>query len=280
MRHPDGEIPFFNDAAFGIAATPAQIDAYALRLGWASAGTGPSSGATFLEASGYGRLGAGPATLLVDVAPIGPDCLPGHAHADTLSFELSVGPERWIVNGGTSVYGRSKERQRQRSTAEHSTVVMDGIDSSEVWSGFRVGRRARVTSARLWQTQDAMFASGAHDGYRRLAGSPVHRRTWTLCPTSLCITDEITGGGAHRIEIYLPLAPGLAPELTADGTITISLRGTQVGRVHFAPATQSEAVLERCCWHPGFGESVPNWRIRRHISAELPLVLQTWIKWC
>jgi hypothetical protein len=32
--------------------------------------------------------------LILDVAPVGPDYLPGHAHADTLSFELSLFGQR------------------------------------------------------------------------------------------------------------------------------------------------------------------------------------------
>ncbi|MEN9780004.1 MAG: hypothetical protein RL014_1152 [Pseudomonadota bacterium] len=91
--------------------------------------------------SGYVRLDNGPAVALLDVAPVGPDYLPGHAHADTLSFELSVGAQRVLVNSGTSCYGSSAERLRQRGTAAHNTVVVNGQDSSEVWGGFRVARR-------------------------------------------------------------------------------------------------------------------------------------------
>jgi uncharacterized heparinase superfamily protein len=68
----------------------------------------------------------GPAVALLDVAPIGPDYLPGHAPADTLSFELSVFGQRLLVNSGTSCYGASLERLRQRATAAHNTVVVDG----------------------------------------------------------------------------------------------------------------------------------------------------------
>ena len=57
-----------------------------------------------------------------DVALIGPDYLPGHAHADTLSFELSLFGQRVIVNGGTSRYGSGPERLAERGTAAHSTV--------------------------------------------------------------------------------------------------------------------------------------------------------------
>ena len=48
------------------------------------------------------------------------------------------------MNSGTSEYGLGEERQRQRGTAAHNTVVIDGENSSEVWAGFRVARRARA----------------------------------------------------------------------------------------------------------------------------------------
>src|SRR4029077_5136808 len=77
------------------------------------------------------------------VGEIGPDHLPGHAHADTLSFELSLRGQRVLVNTGTSTYELSAERLRQRGTAAHNTVVVDGVNSSQVWSSFRGARRAR-----------------------------------------------------------------------------------------------------------------------------------------
>jgi uncharacterized heparinase superfamily protein len=63
--------------------------------------------------------------LIADFGKIGPTYLPGHAHADTLSFELAVNGDRVIVNSGTSEYGNSKERLRQRGTSAHSTVEID-----------------------------------------------------------------------------------------------------------------------------------------------------------
>ena len=151
MTHPDGEISFFNDAAFGIAPTLADLQRYADGISaFSQAHPSPSTipatnpvnpaGTTdvpcrWLRDSGYVRLAAGPAVAILDVAPIGPDYLPGHAHADTLSFELSLFGQRVIVNGGTSRYGSGPERLAERGTAAHSTVQLDGVDSSEVWGG-------------------------------------------------------------------------------------------------------------------------------------------------
>ena len=140
MTHPDGEISFFNDAAIGIAPEPSEIKFYAQQLGINY--EQKFSQLTHLQSSGYVRISEKDATLFLDGANVGPDYLPGHAHADTLSFELSVFGERLFVNSGTSEYGNGDVRQYERSTAAHNTVVVNSQNSSEVWDGFRVARRA------------------------------------------------------------------------------------------------------------------------------------------
>ncbi|OYU68445.1 MAG: heparinase, partial [Burkholderiales bacterium PBB5] len=164
MSHPDGTVGLFNDAAHGIAPDNTALDAYAARLG-VVAGT-IEDGVRPLQPSGYVRVTRGAVRALLDCAPIGPDYLVGHAHADTLAFELSLHGRRLIVNGGTSCYGLDAQRLHERGTAWHSTVQVAGANSSEVWSGFRVGRRARVIRSQV----QGWSVLAAHDGYHHLAG--------------------------------------------------------------------------------------------------------------
>jgi uncharacterized heparinase superfamily protein len=192
MTHADGEISFFNDAAPGIASRLDVLTEYASSLGIA-APPKPRSGITQLSASGYARLERDPAVMIVDVGRVGPDYNPGHAHADTLSFELAVFGQRLVVNSGTSRYGLGPERDEERATAAHSTVVVDGQNSSEVWSGFRVGRRARPIDLAIADEGSWLRVSCAHDGYRRLAGSPTHHRTWLLKTGGLQVEDHVRG---------------------------------------------------------------------------------------
>jgi uncharacterized heparinase superfamily protein len=208
MCHPDGEIAFFNDAAFGIASTPADIEAYASRLGLPLAPL--ESGRVFhLADSGYVRLSSDDCAMLIDVGSVGPSYLPGHAHADTLSFELSIGRERVIVNSGTSQYGRGAARQAERGTAAHSTVEVNGENSSEVWGGFRVGRRARVHDLAIRQSADAITVFCYHDGYAWLPGKPIHRREWTLRGGMLKVNDRVVGEAEYRPVVYYHLARGI-----------------------------------------------------------------------
>jgi hypothetical protein len=201
MTHADGSPGAFNDAADGVAPSVRELERYAAQLG--IAGANPSPGLTHLPQSGYVRLARGQAVALLDVAPVGPDYLPGHAHADTLSFELSLSDRRVVVNGGTSCYGISAERQRQRGTAAHSTVQIAGADSSEVWSGFRVGRRARPRALAV----ESWRVCCSHDGYRFLPGRPEHRRCWQLDSAELIVEDEVSAD-LPALARYI-LAPGL-----------------------------------------------------------------------
>lgn len=191
MCHPDGEIALFNDAAFGVAPEHADLRRYARELLGGSAAPMPKI--VPLVDSGYVRASSPDAVLIADVAPVGPDYLPGHAHADTLSFELSLFGQRAIVNGGTSRYGTAAGRQAERGTPAHSTVTVDGENSSEVWAGFRVGRRARPFALAVEEIGDEALISCAHDGYTRLPGKPVHRRAWRLRQRTLHVEDRIQG---------------------------------------------------------------------------------------
>ena len=205
MTHPDGEIAFFNDAAIGIAPSPKELTAYAERLGvWVHQPLADKL--QLFASSGYIRLASAQAVAFLDVAPVGPDYLPGHAHADTLSFELSLFGQRVVTNGGTSEYGTGAIRQWERGTAAHSTVTVNGENSSEVWGGFRVARRAYPLDLAIDQNASCITVRCSHTGYRRLRGKPVHLREWQWTESSLQVTDTVSGSAEHVLA--LSSAPG------------------------------------------------------------------------
>jgi uncharacterized heparinase superfamily protein len=192
MRHPDGEIALFNDSAFGIAPTPAELEDYAARLDFPTA-VRPSDGLTHLHESGYIRIQKDAAVLLLDVGPLGPDYLPAHGHADTLSFELSLHGQRVIVDTGVSRYSDGPVRLFERGTKAHNTVVVDGQDSSEVWGSFRVARRAKPFGLEIAEENGTARVECRHYGYRRLPGKVTHIRTWKLSSKRLGVGDRLEG---------------------------------------------------------------------------------------
>jgi uncharacterized heparinase superfamily protein len=271
MTHPDGEPAFFNDVAFGQAATLAELDGYARRLGL-DATAEPRTPLVWLATSGYARASVGSAELFCDCAPIGPDHLPGHAHADTLSFELSLEARRVFVNSGTSEYGTGPERVRQRGTAAHNTVVVDAVDSSEVWGGFRVGRRARIIERDARVSSGAVVIGAAHDGYRGLPGRNVHRRTWTLREGELSIADEIAGKRRSAVA-WFHLHPEVAVRATGATAVSLEWHGGGASVVFEGADTVAVAAGT---WHPRFGESLRNAALSVSFSGP---TLQTHIEW-
>lgn len=256
MTHPDGGIAFFNDSALGIAAEPAALHAYAQRLDVHA----PAAQASLqpMPATGYVRLQNKRAVLIADVGEIGPDYLPGHAHADTLSFELSVDGARVVVNSGISGYDAGAERLRQRGTAAHSTVQVDGLDSSEVWSSFRVGRRARPSQVSWREERDRLTACAAHDGYSWRPGSPRHRREWMLSEGALTIVDNIDGPHDEAVAFF-HLHP--AWRASAEGERHGLLQRGQT-QLRWSVEGDVEVAVDASTWHPGFGQSIANQLLR------------------
>lgn len=276
LSHPDGRISFFNDASFSIAPENTALFEYALRLEIIP--TPATTTLTHLPISGYARLELGTAVVLADIAPVGPDYLPAHAHADTLSFEMSLNKSRVIVNSGTSIYGISAERHRQRGTKTHSTLCLANENSSEVWGGFRVGRRARVSGVSAEQKPEALKLAAQHDGYSHLAGRPVHRRAWCLKNNSLTIQDDIMGNGTQHCDIRFHLAPEVHAEASSQGAVLLSdVKGKHIARVSFDQ--KGVMSIESSTWHPEFGMAVPNQCISIRVAENAPFSHVTTFEW-
>jgi uncharacterized heparinase superfamily protein len=295
MTHSDGETALFNDAALGVSPGWIELSAYAARLdiGHKSSIRSAQRGdegdvVTILQPgidseerrsmlslvhfqeSGYVRMESDLAIALLDVAPIGPDYLPGHAHADTLSFEMSVHGQRVVVNGGTSRYGLGPERLRERGTAAHSTVQVAGQDSSEVWGGFRVARRAYPFDLQVKNEAGMFEVACSHDGYKRLTGAPIHRRRWVMDTDSLQVNDTVYGGAHSALARYI-LHPDVTVALVDSNTWQLTLRsGQNLYVVVFAGLGR----IELASYAPEFGIVLPT----QCLAVELTQS-QSCVKW-
>ena len=202
MIYENEELTHFNDCANGIAPKFSKLVNYASELGIIVPNLDVPK-FSYHKSSGFVVYRDNGFHLIADLGKVGPDYLPGHAHADTLSFELAIKGQRVIVNSGTSVYGSTKERLRQRGTSAHSTVQIDNQDSSEVWSGFRVANRAVPFDINVNYSKDGLMSfSASHDGYKRILTSPIHKREFIYSNTSLEINDHISGSGNQVVSRY------------------------------------------------------------------------------
>jgi len=268
MSHPDGEISFFNDAAFGIALTPWRLRSCADSLGLEVA-VPPKSEILRLGPSGYLRIERDPVVVIFDAALVGPDYIPGHAHADTLSFEISWNAQRVLTNSGTSTYVAGPRRAWERSTAAHNAVEVDAQNSSEVWSAFRVARRAYPFDVQIERADGVFRAACSHDGYRRLKGAPVHRRAVEVRENALHVNDTISGRGVHRAAGYFHFHPGVRLEEQPSQGWTVHLPGGT--RLRLIGKNGVRLKREEGSYAPEFGKSIARPVLVWRMEGSLPM---------
>ncbi|TKS56982.1 alginate lyase family protein [Mesohalobacter halotolerans] len=182
MTFSTGEIPLLNDSAPCIAPTTQQLNKYALSLKLQ-----PATCNLQLGASGYRKFSTPSYECIIDIGQIGPSYQPGHAHADTFNLILNVKNEPVIVDTGISTYDSGETRLKERETAAHNTVTVQDKNSSEVWSSFRVARRAKVNVLK----NDKNNIIAQHDGYKKLG--TVHQREWHFTDNAIEIIDTLIG---------------------------------------------------------------------------------------
>lgn len=251
MCHPDGDIAFFNDSTLGVAPRYANLCQYAsmLDIPYSRANASPLAVA-HLNASGYISIKFGSvAKLILDVGQIGPDYQPGHAHADTLSFELSLFGQRVFVNSGISQYETGVQREYQRGTRAHNTVVIDGVNSSDVWGSFRVGRRAQPEQLRLKHTNEQVTVNCSHNGYRSLFKPLTHMRQWQLTQRHCQIIDTLSGN-YQQAEARYHLHPDV--QIKQCGIDCFKLTLPTGESVSIQLTHHATVYIENTQWHPGF----------------------------
>lgn len=189
ISYQDGSIPHFNDSTEGIAPTTNELLAYGERLHVKLNGLP-------LGASGYRKIVQERYECIVDCGQIGPDYIPGHAHADTFNFELRLAHKPFIVDMGLSTYEIGCQRDFERSTKAHNTVEVLAKSSSEVWAGFRVANRANIINIK--ESEKSIQAT--HDGYKKLGIS--HTRTFKFEEEKIVIKDMLSKKSEAKAYIH------------------------------------------------------------------------------
>lgn len=176
----NGDIPHFNDSTINIALKSEQLLSYANSLGL------NDFPPVKLKESGYRSFNYGNYECVVDVGAIGPTYQPGHSHADALSFIVYHQHQPLLVEVGTSTYQIGERRDLERSTCSHNTVVIGNANQSQVWGGFRAGKRANV---KIIEDGESILKA-AHNGYLANFGV-LHQRFFSFLDGGIEIIDEI-----------------------------------------------------------------------------------------
>jgi hypothetical protein len=202
----NGEIPKLNDSATGITAETTELRQYASKLGIKHV-------KIKLNDSGYRKFEIDNLEIVMDVGQMAPAYQPGHSHADSLQFVLNYNNQPIIVDTGISTYEKNERRQIERSTASHNTVNLKGMNSSEVWGGFRVARRAIVSIHK----ENFNYIEASHNGYKKLG--IVHTRSFLKLGNSFEVIDKITLSTNNEVQGHLHFFPGVELELLNNSVI-------------------------------------------------------------
>ena len=215
ITYKNGDIPMLNDATFNIAPNSKKIFSYAKHLEI-------NSQAIPLSDSGYRKINFNSYELLIDVGNVGASYQPGHAHSDTFNFELIKDGNPIIVDTGISTYEKNTVRQNERATSSHNTVKIGSKDQTQVWGGFRVAKRAKITHL----VEKSNFIEASHDGY--LSDGYIHTRSFLWEENNFILKDKINISTANKTKAYFHLHSSLVKPLVFGNTIILESSGISI----------------------------------------------------
>ncbi len=230
FRHQDGNLALFN----GVGPTMSERIISVLRHD--EIGGSPLTHAPY---SGYERLSMGSTTIIADTGLPPPVTASRDAHAGCLSFEMSSGRQRYIVNSGIDRFGPPEFRPLGRSTAAHSTATINDTSScrfsrnaglSSMIGTPIIAGPSRVDRDRIDEIDRQGFVA-SHDGYARLFGI-YHERRLVLSHNGSVIhgADRFYRGdgmplkanGRDNIAVRFHLHPSIDISFDENGLIVLS----------------------------------------------------------
>jgi uncharacterized heparinase superfamily protein len=220
FRHGDGSFALFN----GMSSAP--NDLVATLLAYDDTHGAPMAN---MPHTGYQRIDASAMTLIMDTGVPPPPSVSQDAHAGCLSFELSSGPSRIVINCGMPATGRDNWRSFARGTAAHSTVTYHETSSCQFveFSAMKkllqgapiVSGPSNVESYREAVPNGELLTT-SHDGYLARFGV-IHRRVLMAAADGARLDGEDTltpapGGKIKGNEADFALRFHLHPSVKAS----------------------------------------------------------------
>ncbi len=179
------------------------------------------------------RWTAGASLMVLDCGPHGVfNC--GHAHADALSFDLTVDGHPVFVDPGTFTYTADAEwRDHFRSTAAHNTVSINGKSSSEMQGPF-AWRSIAASTLERWHASEVIdYFEGTHDGFERPAvHAEVARRVLYAKAGYWIVRDLVTATSRFEAAATFQCATGLSLERSEEPFLSVRSAEGDVLHVH------------------------------------------------
>ena len=228
----DGQIVLFNDSSFNIAKPTKMLVEYFNNIFGDDRTQNNNS-----ICDGIFKFKNEKTEFYLDLDKIGPDELPGHAHADNLNFELAINGIRVITDRGISTYDDCIDRAYERSSMAHNVLTIDNQNQSDVWSSFRVGRRA-ISQHKIVKNDTNIEISATHDGYKKLAYKV--ERKFILNDNVIFISDDVQLKQPFKVVSYLHFSPHVEIKLENKNCIVFDHVNNKLCELIFDKQSQVE----------------------------------------
>lgn len=251
------DYPLLNDSSPEMAPAPAIIFAAASKAFPSFAVDPTAARSVYHPDFGIYLYRSSKLSFFIDVGPLGPDFLLGHAHNDTLSFSVAFAGVEFVTDSGVFEYTTGKWRTYFRSACAHNVVTIDDQEPNEIWKSFRVGRRGYPCQVRCDPTNRTIEAG--HTSYERL-GVKLQRKVRILQgDEGVEITDTVTSTRRKRkIVGRLHLAPQteiVGPMRGQEGTV-FHLSRHKVAASIIVPDSGFSTRIGTSWYSARFGEKV------------------------
>ncbi len=172
--------------------------------------------------TGFERLQADKTLILVDTGRSPPPGFDEHAHAGALSFEMSHGRERVIVNCGAYRGPQSQPWRVARASAAHSVLVVADTNSVEIRDDGIIGRSPTSVTCERSEHDGQQWISASHDGYRDRFGLTYTRELFLSADgEDLRGEDRLTGRPGATFAARFHLHPSVEASLMDDETAAV-----------------------------------------------------------
>lgn len=246
-----GNLFYTNDCVDGVSKQTNDLKNYAKKILKDSNNNlvlGDGTNLITLTDSGFSSVRTNSFFLCINHADVKASYIPGHFHADTLSFEISNNQSKILCNPGLSTYAVSDERMFERGTLSHNCLSINNKNSSEVWKSFRLGRSAEITSFSSTQKNNRTTISASHNGYKNIQ----HTRSWVVENNSIIIYDEIYSSNSFKVLINFLVHPNFKILAYEEKELTIGFE-SKIYRLSSKANHEFNLILKPAYYCSSFG---------------------------
>lgn len=204
---------------------------------------------------GFQRLAARRTVVLMDTGVTEHEATDSLESAGTLSFEMTVGKQRLVVNCGQKEVASEALKKALRGTSAHSTLEVAETNSSKISTYGTLGpRRAWRSHLTRREIEKNTLVEAAHTGYQEPFGL-THKRSLFLAASGqeLRGEDKIEGSADHPVCLRFHLHPSVHASLVGSGDSVLLKFGksagwrfrTSVATLHLEPSLYLEGGAQR-----------------------------------